>query len=597
NVDLRYSNRITEASDSYFTTKAKSFSIRLSHNQDPKSNPYQTIGGSINIQTNDYQSLNHNDAASALTNTYTSNFNYARIFPGKPYTLTAAFNHSQNTRSHLVTINAPDLNFRLNRIYPFKNKKRLGPEQWYEKIAFQYSGAARSQIVGTDTTLFDKATWQNAQWGAQHKASANINFNVLKYFNLTPSIDYGETWFFKTIDRDFRFDPVDTNFVKLDTVYFPDNSGYILQPDTIRYGIVDEKLKPGFQAFRTMSASINMNTQLFGLIQFKKGWLRGIRHVIKPSIGFSYTPKSPGNYYQNVQKSIVDDSLYQFSRFQSFQSQGLLYSASPVNTDQANVNYSINNLFEAKYFSRKDSIEKKLKLFDNIAVSGSINLAAKQFKFSPLIISGNTRFFKGITTMTVTASYSFYGRIDNFHLNPIPYIDSDRKLLRFENLRLRFSSHITFKQILDLFNKGEAQPSAPRSGPAPVTPTNKLPVKGEKFLNLLSTFSVNHELGIARVWMPGRDSTIITTNSINMVGSMQITPNWSIQFGNIGYDFNSKQLTYPDIGLARDLHCWQMSFSFQPTRGTYSFHLGVKPGSFDFLKFPYNKGTQDSFGF
>ncbi|MEO6133241.1 MAG: putative LPS assembly protein LptD [Saprospiraceae bacterium] len=599
-VNLGYSNRITEASDSYLTSQDKSFSVRLSHNQDPKSNPYQTIGGSINIQTNDYQSLNHNDAASALTNTYSSNFNYSKIFPGKPYSFTASFNHSQNTRSHLVTINAPDLNFRLNRIYPFKNKKRTGPEQWYEKIAFQYSGSGRSQIVGTDTTLFDKETWQNAQWGAQHKASANVNFNVLKYFNFTPSIDYGETWFFKTIEKNFRFDPNDTLFVKLDSIFNPDSTFAFTRLDTVNFGRIDEKFNSGFQAFRTMSASLNMNTQLFGTHQFKKGWLRGIRHVIKPSIGFSYTPKSPPSYFQYLQRSIKDDSLYQYSRFQSLGSPGsqqLLYSVQPINIEQANINYSINNLFEAKYYSKKDSTEKKLKLFDNIAMSGSYNMAAKQFKFSPLNISGNTRFFKGITTLTVGATYSFYGRIDNFHLNPKPYIESDGKLLRFENLRLRLSSRITFKQILDLFNKQATESDHPQSGPSPVSNTKKLPVKGDKFFNLLSNFSINHEMGIARVWMQGRDTTFLTTNDINMVGSMQITPNWSIQVGNIGYDFQSKQLTYPDIGLARDLHCWQLSFNFQPTRGTYSFHLGVKPGSFDFLKFPYNRNNYDTFGF
>ncbi len=589
NIDLGYSNRLTEASNTYLNTKSKSFSIRLTHNQDPKSNPNQTIGGSINIQTNDYQSLNHNDAQSALTNTYSSNFNYSRIFPNKPYSLSASFNHSQNTRSHLVTINAPDLNFRLNRIYPFKIKNKAGPDQWYEKIAFQYNGSGRAQIIGTDTSLFDRATWANAQYGAQHRASANVNFSVLKYFNFTPSIDYGETWFFKTRDRMFRFDTNDVRFVKRDSVFYPDGTFNFIRPDTISYGINDDTLKSGFKAFRTVSASINMNTQLYGTLQFKKGWLRGIRHVIKPNIGFSYTPKSPDNYYQDQQFSILyPDSTKKLSRFDN-----LLYSVQPVSIEQANLNYSITNLFEAKYFSKKDSTEKKLKLFDNINMSGSFNMAAKYYKWSPLSINGNTRFFKGITTATVRATYSFYGRKDLSHLDTMTYLKTNHKLLRFEDLTLRFSSHITFQQVLDLFNPKKDAQSQTGLDPG----KKKLPVKGDKFFDLLSSFSINHELGITRGWMPGRDSTVITTNSVNMVGSMQITPNWSVNFGNIGYDFKSKQLTYPDIGLARDLHCWQLSFSFQPTRGTYSFHLGVKPGSFDFLKFPYNRGNQDSFGF
>ena len=389
-VQLGYSNRVVEPRNTYQTTKDKSYSIVINHNQDPKAHPYQNLGGTVNIKTNDYESLNFNDAASVLTTTYSSNFNYSRTFPNKPYSLTAGFNHSQNTESHVVTITAPELNFRLNRIYPFKSK-RPGPEQWYEKIAFTYSGQGRSQVVGTDTTLFEQETWDNAQWGAQHKATVNTNFTALKYFNFTPSIDYGETWFFKTRGRAFRFDPDDTDFVVNDTIYFPDSSGYFIQPDTINFGVVEDSLAQGFQAFRSMSASINMNTQIFGTLQFKKGWLRGIRHVIKPNIGFSYAPAAPGNYFQQERFSVAfPDSTKKFSRFDN-----LLFGVRPIDEDRALINFSFTNLFEAKYFSRRDSTEKKLKLFDNISVSGNYNMAAEYNQWSPINISGNTRFFKG----------------------------------------------------------------------------------------------------------------------------------------------------------------------------------------------------------
>ncbi len=235
NLTVRFSNLIREAPNDYREIIEKSFSIRLSHNQDTKANPYQTIGGSINIQSNGFQSLNFNDAQSALTNTFTSNFNYIRTFAGKPYSITAAINHSQNTQSHLVTINAPEFNFRLNRIHPFKNERKLGPDAWYEKIAFQYNGSVRAQLLATDTTIFDAATWQNAQYGAQHRANAQMNLNVLEYFNLTPAVDYGETWFFKTQDRMFRFDPDDMDFVENDTIWYPDSTGYLIERDMSEY--------------------------------------------------------------------------------------------------------------------------------------------------------------------------------------------------------------------------------------------------------------------------------------------------------------------------------------------------------------------------
>ena len=584
NVALRYSYRITEPSNDYRENIEKSFSIRLTHNQDSKANPYQTIGGSINIQSNDFESLNYNDAQSALTNTYSSNFNYSRTFAGKPYSLTAAFNHSQNTQSHLVTINAPEFNFRLNRIYPFKSQKRLGPEAWYEKIAFQYAGSARAQVSATDTTLFDRSTWQNAQYGTQHKANASVNFNVLKYFNVTPAIDYGETWFFKTRYSMFKFDPEDTDFVQSDTIRYPDGTIAYIEKDTINYGVVDrDSLDTGFVPFRSMSASINMNTQIFGTLQFKKGWLRGIRHVIKPSIGFSYSQPSPDTYYQYVKFSeLYPDSTKPYSKFDN-----LMYSVRPNDIRQANLNYSFTNLFEAKYFNSKDSTEKKLKLFDNIGVGGSYNIAADSFNFSPLGINGTTRLFKGITTISIGATYSFYGRRANGTLDPMLYIESDNKLLRFEMLRLRFSTRISFGDIKKLLE------GKPVEGPGvPGRPKDTR----DKFEDLLSGFSISHEFGVVRMGVNGPDVNMVTTNSINMVGGMEITPNWSIYFGNIGYDFISKQITYPDIGLSRDLHCWQLSFNWQPTRGTYAFNINVKPGTFDFLKVPYKRGNYDSSG-
>ncbi len=588
NVDLRYSNRISEPPNDYRKVKDKSFSIRITHNQDAKAHPYQTIGGSINITSNNFDALNFNDAQSALTNTYSSNFNYSRIFPGKPYSLTAAINHSQNTRSHEVTINAPELNFRLNRIYPFKHKKRIGPEQWYEKIAFQYSGSGRAQIMSTDTSLFDAATWRNAQWGTQHRANANVNFNVLKYFNVTPSIDYGETWFFKTRDRMFRFDPTNTDFVRNDTIYFPDGTGFVIVPDTVSYGKVDPDLKPGFEAFRSMSASVNVSTQVFGMLQFKKGWLRGVRHVMKPSVGFSFSPASPDSYYQQSRFDIRSDETRRFSRFDQ-----LLYSVRPTDIRQANINYSITNLFEAKYHSRRDSIDKKLKLFDNINVGGSYNMAADSLKFSPVNISGTTRFFKGITTISVGATYSFYDLNPHGRLINTFYSDTKGSLLRFDNLRLRFSTRLSYYDVKNIFTPKTKQDASPR--PAVTRSGHKIPVDTrDKFLDLLNSFSISHEVGVVRMGMPGRDTTLITTHSINMVGGMRLTPNWSLNFGNVGYDFRSRQLTYPDIGIGRDLHCWQMSFNWQPTRGTYAFHIAVKPGTFEFLKFPYRRGNYDT---
>src|SRR5690606_13400901 len=116
-------------------------------------------------------------------------------------------------------------------------------------------------------------------------------------------------------------------------------------------------------------------------------------------------------------------------------------------------------------------------------------------------------------------------------------------------------------------------PAGGKGSAEPKTAPKSLPVRGDKFADLLGDFSISHELGLLRMGQPGQDTTLVTTHSVNMVGSMRLTPNWTIFFGNVGYDFRSKQLTYPDVGIARDLHCWQIAFNWQPTRGTYAFFI------------------------
>jgi hypothetical protein len=86
---------------------------------------------------------------------------------------------------------------------------------------------------------------------------------------------------------------------------------------------------------------------------------------------------------------------------------------------------------------------------------------------------------------------------------------------------------------------------------------------------------------------------VVNTNSINIVGSIKLTDNWFINVGNFGYDFARKGLSYPSVSFSRDLHCWEMGLGWQPTRGTYSFFLRVKPGSLDFLKIPYTRNNAD----
>ncbi len=106
---------------------------------------------------------------------------------------------------------------------------------------------------------------------------------------------------------------------------------------------------------------------------------------------------------------------------------------------------------------------------------------------------------------------------------------------------------------------------------------------------LLQSPADTHGYGTARdTFLIGQPTTSV------FPGSIPLSSKWSINIGNISYDFQAKGLAYPDLGFTRDLHCWQLSLRWQPARGTYQFTITVKPGTLDFLKIPYRKNNYDA---
>ena len=585
NLTLGYSDRKSEQRGENVSNK--SFSIQWTHTQDPKAHPLNKFSGSVNIQSNNYQSLNENDFDSKYQNTFTSNINYQRIFPDKPYRFSATMSHSQNTQTRKMDIKLPNADFQLTRIYPFKRKNGTGKDRWYEKVSLQYAANGQNRIEATDTTLFTQQTLDDMQFGIKHSLNSNATFQVLKYVTVTPGVDYEEVWNFDYIQKDFDPAPV------VDTVWFFPNPGDTINKafelDTLSYGTIDEIMKRGFKPRRLFNANISMSTQIFGVKRFSKGKIRGIRHILKPTASFGYTPDYTESRYGYF--GYVDtDSRPEYNdqeRYDIFQNG--LYNRTPSGGQSMRLTYGLNNIFEAKVWSKRDSIEKNIKIFDNFRINGDYNFAADSFQLSRVVMTGTTRLFKGITTLSLNATFDPYAydfeegrRINKF------YWDTNRKPLRFDFASLRFNTGITVGKLRSLIT-GEEETKGKKSSVKDLS--------DEGLVDIFADFRISHQFSFTGRSQPnGRDTFFISTNSISMRGSIKLTPKWSMRVGNISYDFNLKRLVYPDIGFYRDLHCWELGVDWQPANGTYSFYLHVKPGTLDFIKLPYQRGNQDAFG-
>lgn len=131
--------------------------LRWNHNQDQAAHPYQSFGGSMDIQTNGYNRSVNIYSTNVLDNTLNSNLTYNRIITNSPFSLNASFRHFQNLRTKAVEIILPSLSINMRTVNPFKNNNRVtNEERWYDKISVNYNSRAINKLNTTDTALFTK---------------------------------------------------------------------------------------------------------------------------------------------------------------------------------------------------------------------------------------------------------------------------------------------------------------------------------------------------------------------------------------------------------------------------------------------------------
>lgn len=569
--------------------RAPSWSVNWQHSQDQRANPLFSFNASVNLQGSkskqfsNYQSNVYNDFKRATTSTISSNIGFTKTFPGKPYSLTGGANVTQNTATRVMTISLPNLDFRVQTLFPFKNNNRVGNERWYEKVSLQYASSLQNRVETQDSALFSKKVLENLNFGVKHDLSSSVNFNLFKYFNLAPSVNYTEAWYLKQFRKSFDPNQIVT---KLDTTYNVDSSDFNVRIDTVLYGKVDTIKKTGFYRVPQISMGASISTRVFGTMQFKKGWLRGIRHTMTPSIGFNYSPD-----YHRYEDSIQTDLRNPFRDIYNLY-QNAIFGAPSTGGTQAALTYSLTNLFEMKTFSKKDSTFNKAKLLENVTVAGSYNFVADSFRFSQIAMGTGTNFFKGLTTLSVNILLDPYGRNSKGTRLQEFALKSNGKLFNLVNATLSLNSGLSIGDIRRIF-KGENTQST-NANPNADANKNVKKAGEESLADLLESFRLSHNFTLSRSNINGIDTTQYQ-NALYTSGNIPLSKKWRITVGNIGYDFISKSMTYPDFGFYRDLHCWEMGVNWQPTRGTFSFYLRVKPGTLDFLKIPYAKNYPDRF--
>ena len=540
NVSINYSKIKNSQRELPDYSLEEGFFVKWTHTQDPKARPNSNFSANVNAGSSSFYRNNLTSANNFLTNTFTSSINYSRSFPGKPYSFSAGLAHSQNTTTRDVNISFPSANFAITRQTPFKRKAQVGAIKWYEKIGISYNTNLLSTITTKDSLLLKTESLDKIRYGIQHTIPINTSFSMLKYFTVSPSFNYIEKWYLSSVNKSFD---AETNTVTKDTI-------------------------AGFKAARDFGFAINMNTRIFGMLQFKRGKISAIRHIITPNIGFSWRPDFSGSTW-GAYKNVQIDSTGREQRYSIFED-GIF--GGPSFGKSSLLNFSLDNNLEMKVKQITDTsvTDKKVKILESIAAGLSYNFAADSLQLSNVAISARTTVLDKIN-LNVASSYDPYAlndlgqRIDRFLL------EDNGKIARLNNANFSISFTI-FKRREDYnSDKGTDQELKEIN-------TNK-----DAFIDYSVPFNLN--IGYNWFFQNNFNTPDQITQTLNFGGDIQVTDNWKVTY-NSGYDFQQKDISYTSLGIYRDLHCWEMRLNWVPFgfQQNYFFQINVKSSVLQDLK-------------
>ena len=543
----------------------KNFRLQWSHRQDPKFRPNSNFSASVNFATSSYERSNLNSLYNPVLNSQsmrTSSVSYSHSFPGIGLTVSATMNVAQNMQDSTLSLTLPNLNVSLSKKYPFKRKKRMGEERWYEKISLSYSGQLSNSIRTKEDKVLKSNIIKDWRNGVKHNIPVNATFQLFDFINITPSFNYTERWYFQRVNQEWDYA---ANKVARDTVY-------------------------GFNRVYNYNLSLSANTTLYGFYQpagfMKNSRVQAVRHVFKPSVSFSYAPDFGAERYGYYETYVYTDEKGEARTVEYSPYQGSLYGI-PSRGKTGSVSFSVSNNVEMKWRTKSDSI-RKISIIDELGASISYNLAAKSRPWSNLSTRLRLKLTKNYTfsfnATWATYAYTFndrgqvvvgdrtewsYGRFGRFQgmSQNLSYTFNNKTLTKIKNWFNGGDDEEEGNVVEDIPEEekldGKKKSSSLRSAKADKAKNADVDEDGYMPFKFPWNFTVSYGITMSentagKINVKTMRYPYKFTQNMNFSGNIGISDNWRINFTS-GYNFEYKKLTTTTVHISRDLHCFEMS--------------------------------------
>ena len=557
--------------------KQNTFKLQWTHSQDAKANPGSTFSASVNLASSGYSKYSANTLNDMLSTQTNSSISYSKNWAGTPFSLSMNMAVSQNSQTKAISVTLPTVSFNVSRFYPFRRAVKIGKDRWYEKISMSYSGKLTNSVSATESDIFSRQTLDNMRNGVQHTIPVQASFNVLNYINITPSFNYNERWYFKKVDR--QWNPTTNTAEELDPEY-------------------------GFYRLYDYTTALSFSTTLYGMWQVREKYknfkLQAIRHTFSPSISFSYAPDFSNQKYGYF-KTVQSDSTGRTTVYSPFADNAY---GTPSQGRSMAMSFSLSQSLEAKVLSKRDSTGiKKISLIDDFSISGSYNFLADSMKLSNISLSLRST-FSGKIGINLRAT------LDPYEVSP-EGIRYNKLTWRRGNLGRIINTGWSFGYSFKSRDNTK-QPAINDINSVPPEYMNPFydpygtmdPVLRRQYManayydfslpwNIGFNYAVNYSVSYVNNGTTGIRRNI--TQTIGFNGSITFSPKMAATFSG-GYDIATNKLTTSSISITRDLHCWQMSFSWIPFGyyKSWSFHIGVKAASLQDLKYDKSQSMYDN---
>lgn len=516
-------------------------SLNWTHATDPKSSPYWQFNSSVNFLSDNSSKTNLDPQNEGyFNNSFNSDINLARNFPGKPLTAGMKVSLRQNSLSKNISLTAPVLTLNMTRVFPFKRFIKGQNALSCLGITYSFEGQNRSTFGDTSLAQGDfQRIGDQFQNGMLQKITVQTTMGLFKNrVKITPSVSYENRINFQQIRKEI--DP-STQLVVVDTLS--------------EFGMSNRLI---FTAQAT--------TAIYSYYRFLGKRQTIMRHVLTPTISFQYKPLLDRAF--NDQSGTITYSPFERS----------LYSTTP-DKSQALINFGINNTFELKQKSDKDTITgfKKTRLIDALTINSSYDLLKDSMNFSDF--RANLRISPATwINLVVGSNFRPYGWNPETGQDTSAYaLRSNGKLGRFTSTNftttLVLATRESREKMKDQLNYIEKNWNSDYEYFL-LHPESAINFAIPWKVTLSHVYTINVNIDTAS-FSNQRWSQLQT---LTTQGDVSITKRWKVT-GTINMDLKTAMVTNARFGLTRDMHCWALAFNWTPIGGNKSFLFTLRATS------------------